>query len=139
MLWERKQCREHKQCRLCLFTVDVIQVIAMTSQFLEDVMTAHVLAELYKLYKAGKSISDLGTLAVKTQGMWGGGHFDIFIHVYVGSGHFFGFKILNFNIFWGFQENEYFWGTKILWIFLGGHHKIGLYLGVISIHFRVFS
>ena len=32
-----------------------------------------------------------------------------------------------------------FWGMKILWIFLGGHHKIGLYLGVISMHFRVFS
>ena len=31
-----------------------------------------------------------------------------------------------------------FWGMKILWIFLGGHHKIGLYLGVISTHFRVF-
>ena len=31
-----------------------------------------------------------------------------------------------------------FWGMKILWIFLGGHHKIGLYLGVISMHFRVF-
>ena len=27
---------------------------------------------------------------------------------------------------------------KILWIFFGGHHKIGLYLGVISMHFRVF-
>ena len=25
---------------------------------------------------------------------------------------------------------------KILSIFLGGHHKIGLYLGVISMHFR---
>ena len=32
-----------------------------------------------------------------------------------------------------------FWGMKILWIFLGGHHLIGLYLGVISMHFRVFS
>ena len=32
-----------------------------------------------------------------------------------------------------------FEGMKILWIFLGGHHKIGLYLGVISMHFRVFS
>ena len=32
-----------------------------------------------------------------------------------------------------------FGGMKILWIFLGGHHKIGLYLGVISMHFRVFS
>ena len=27
----------------------------------------------------------------------------------------------------------------MLWIFLGGHHKIGLYLGVISMHFRVLS
>ena len=32
-----------------------------------------------------------------------------------------------------------FWGMKILWIFFGGHHKIRLYLGVISMHFRVFS
>ena len=66
-----------------------------------------------------------------------------------------GFKILNFNIylfiylfiyllllffFWGggggeVQKTEYFWGMKILWIFLGGHHK----LEVISMHFRVFS
>ena len=27
---------------------------------------------------------------------------------------------------------------KILWIFLGDHHKIRLYLGVISMHFGVF-
>ena len=39
----------------------------------------------------------------------------------------FGFKILNFNIFWGFQRNEYFLGgMKIFWIFFWGHHKIGL-------------
>ena len=44
---------------------------------------------------------------------------------------FFWFKILNSNIFGGFQ--------KILWIFLGGYDKIGLYLEVISMHFRVFS
>ena len=25
-----------------------------------------------------------------------------------------------------------FWGMKIVWIFLCGHYKIGLYLGVIS-------
>ena len=31
------------------------------------------------------------------------------------------------------------WGMKILWIFLGGHYKIRLYLGVISMHFRVVS
>ena len=27
---------------------------------------------------------------------------------------------------------------KTLWIFFGDHHKIGLYLGVISMQFRVF-
>ena len=27
---------------------------------------------------------------------------------------------------------------KILWIFFGGHYKIGLYLGVIYMHFRAF-
>ena len=51
----------------------------------------------------------------------------------------FGFKILNLNIFWGFQKNEYFGVSNILWIFLGGHHKIGLLLGVIPMHFRFFS
>ena len=55
-------------------------------------------------------------------------------------GLFFGFKILNFNIFGGFQKNKYFLGYEdFVDIFLGCHHKIGLYLGVISMHFRVFS
>ena len=46
---------------------------------------------------------------------------------------------MNFNIFGGFSENEYFLGDmKILWIFYGGHHKIGLYLGVISMHLASF-
>ena len=59
---------------------------------------------------------------------------------YIGSGYFFGFKILNFNIFWGFQKHKYFWGYEdFVDIFLGCHHKISLYLGVISMHFRVFS
>ena len=49
-------------------------------------------------------------------------------HTYIGSGHFLGFKILNLTICWGFQKN-----------LLGGHHKIGLYLGVISMYFKVFS
>ena len=53
---------------------------------------------------------------------------------------FFGFKKMNFNIFvFFFQKNEYFFGMKILWIFLGVITKIGPYLGVISMHFRVFS
>ena len=49
------------------------------------------------------------------------GYSDIYFHTYVGSGYFFGFKILNFNIFWGFQKNDFFFfgggGNKILWIF----------------------
>ena len=59
-----------------------------------------------------------------------------------GSFFFFGgggFKTLNFNIFWGFQKNKYFFGYEDFEDILGGHHKIGLYLGVISMHFRVFS
>ena len=52
-------------------------------------------------------------------------------------GHFLGFKILNFNIFGCFQKNEYFWGNEDFVDYFMG--KIGLYLGVISMHFRVFS
>ena len=45
-----------------------------------------------------------------------------------------------FQYFFGFSEkNKYFWGMKILWIFFGGHHKIGQYLEVISMHLTVFS
>ena len=39
---------------------------------------------------------------------------------YIGSGYFFGFKILNFNFIFGFQKTEYFWGMTILWIFFSG-------------------
>ena len=46
---------------------------------------------------------------------------------------------MNFNIFGGFQKNKYFLGYEdFVDVFLG-HHKIGLYLGVISMDFRVFS
>ena len=40
-----------------------------------------------------------------------GRYYDICIHTY-GSGHFWGFKILNFNIFGGFQKNRYFLGYE---------------------------
>ena len=39
----------------------------------------------------------------------------------------------------GFRKLNIFGGMKILWIFFRGHHKIGLYLEVISMHFWVFS
>ena len=49
-------------------------------------------------------------------------------HTYVGSVYFLGVNFLNFNIFGGFQKNEYFLGMNILWIFFWGHPKIGLVL-----------
>ena len=41
--------------------------------------------------------------------------------------------------FFGFQKNKYFFGCDDFVDIFWGHHKIGLYLGVISMHFRVFS
>ena len=56
-------------------------------------------------------------------------------------GPFFWGQIFEFQYFLGFSEKlKTFWGMNILWIFfLGGHPKIGLVLGVISMYFRVFS
>ena len=54
-------------------------------------------------------------------------------------GSFFWFKISNFNMYWVYRKMNIFRCMKILWIFFGGHHKIELYLGVISMHFMVFS
>ena len=36
----------------------------------------------------------------------------------------------DFQYFLGFSEKYIFLGVMILWIFFGGHHKIGLYLGL---------
>ena len=58
--------------------------------------------------------------------------------MYVGAGNYFGLKILSSVFFSGFLKNEYFLGMKILWILLGGHHKIRLYLGINPLHFWVF-
>ena len=53
---------------------------------------------------------------------------------------FFGFKKNEFQYFWVFfKKNEYFFGYEDFVDIFGGHHKIGPYLGVISMHFRVFS
>ena len=38
------------------------------------------------------------------------------LHIYVGSDHFWGFKIFNFNIVWVFRKMNIFWGMKKLWI-----------------------
>ena len=49
-----------------------------------------------------------------------------------------GFKILNFNIFWGFQKNEDFWGYEDFVDISWGSLQNWANLKVISMHFRVF-
>ena len=47
--------------------------------------------------------------------VWGGGERGgglRFSYIYVGWDHFWGFKILNFNIFGGFQKYHYFGGYE---------------------------
>ena len=62
-----------------------------------------------------------------------------YFHTYVGSGHFFGFKILNFNIFGVFRKMNNFFGYADFVNNLFESSQIGQYLWVISMHFRVFS
>ena len=72
-------------------------------------------------------------------GGWGGGGILIFscicrLKLFLWGQNF------EFQYFCAFSEkNNIFGGMKLLWLFLGGHHKIRLVLGVIYIHFRVFS
>ena len=57
-------------------------------------------------------------------------------------GLFFGVQNFEFQYFWGFSKKKKNGGggyEDFVDIFWGCHHKIGLYLGVISMHFRVFS
>ena len=62
---------------------------------------------------------------------WGGGVGGVLwlSQTYLGS--FFGFKLLNFNIFGVYRKMNIFGGMNILWYFLG----VITYLGVISMHF----
>ena len=53
-------------------------------------------------------------------------------------GSFFWVQNFEFHYFWGFQKNEYFVGYEDFVDIFWGHHEIGLYLGVISMHFRFF-
>ena len=58
----------------------------------------------------------------------------LMFYTYVGSVHLWGFEILNFNFFGGSQKNEYFWGMKILRIFLGSSQNRTIFRG----HFYAF-
>ena len=69
----------------------------------------------------------------------GGGGVLWYFHTYVGSGHFLGFKFFYFNIFWGFQKNEYSLGYEDFEDIFGGSSQIWTILRVISMHFVVFS
>ena len=71
-------------------------------------------------------------------GVGGGGYSDIFIRTLARV--IFLFKILNFNIFGGFQKNKYFGGMKILWLFYLGHLFMGYWfrMGVVFFFFFFF-
>ena len=49
---------------------------------------------------------------LEAPGGGGGGGVLWYFHTCVGSSYFWGFKILNFNIFLAFQKSEYFWGYE---------------------------
>ena len=54
-------------------------------------------------------------------------------------GSFFYVQNFEFQYYWGVQKNEYFLGYEDIVDIFWGNHEVGLYLGVISMHFRVFS
>ena len=82
------------------------------------------------------ALSRLATLD-SPQGGGGGGGTLIFSHIRR-LGPFFGFKILNFNIFGGFQKNKYFLEYEdFVDNFLGSSQNWAS-LRVISMQFRVF-
>ena len=57
------------------------------------------------------------------------------MHTCVGSGHFWGFKILKFNGGGGvFRKINIFCGMKELWIFFGSSHNWTIY----RVHFYAF-
>ena len=61
------------------------------------------------------------------------------LHIYVGSDHFWGFKIFNFNIVLVFRKMNIFWGMKKLWILQNWTIWCVCAGGVgISIHFKDF-
>ena len=55
----------------------------------------------------------------------------------IGSGHFWGFKILNINILGFFRKMHILGGMEILRIFFWDQSKIELVLGVISMYFTI--
>ena len=70
----------------------------------------------------------------------GGGGGGTLIFSYIRRlGPFFLVQNFEFQYFLGFQKNKYFFGSDDFVDIFYGHRKIGLYLGVISMHFRVFS
>ena len=81
----------------------------------------------YKLHTLGRG---------EVRGGGGGGTL-IFSYIHM-IGSFFGFKILNFNIFGVFRKINIFWGMKILWKFLGVITKMDYIMGAFLCILRSF-
>ena len=69
----------------------------------------------------------------------GGGGGTLIVSYIRRLGTFFWVQNLEFQYFRGFQKNKYFLGYEDFVDIFWGHHKIGLYLEVISMYFRVDS
>ena len=61
-----------------------------------------------------------------------------YVNTYVGSGNFLGVQNFEFQFLGDFQKNKYFLGYEDFVFYFGGHHKNGLYLGVVSMHLGSF-
>ena len=73
--------------------------------------------QIYYLYSNAPAIYFLRPLDLG-EGLGGGGV--TLISTYVGSGHFFVFEILNFNIFGGFSDTLIFFGVCLFVDIWGG-------------------
>ena len=114
----------------CQFQRILYQSLCVFSQMKD---TKHFRRNFYSALWVMPQGWDFGALGVPPGGgvLW-------YFHTYVGSAHFFWFKILNFDIFLGFQKNEYFWGV---WRFCGYFFGVitnWASLRVIPMQFRVF-
>ena len=89
-------------------TFDLVVTISM--HFYERCQTKRDVCEISDLRR--REILLLRSVCLFVSQGGGGGLILIYFNTYVGLGIFFWFKILNFNIFWGFQKTEYFWGYE---------------------------
>ena len=109
---QRIKCQGHNTVLLVS-----LELVTLRSQASLPMVHFKMLTAIYRVPFTGKR------LKAGHQRPPGRGGLLWYFHTYVGSGHFLGFKILNFNIFLAFSEKLIFFGV---WRFCG------YFLGVIT-------